>query len=206
MRRIGNMDRRIELIEESMQHAIRHRLRPHQLFCWEHLCNSYALLGRIPEAEEALSYLHAAYADGAPLFVGCYASNKAYLAYLMRDAKSAQALLPVLQQATPLRAPTSVHGWLSSRVAVKIVCAPSTITSSEIEELVSYHRSAAVIAGHEDRLNILVEALVLRGDAETAQTLAGEYAQHTARRLGLRAARSLRQLVRVPPEIANCLE
>lgn len=206
MRRVGNMERRIELIHESMGHALRYRLRPHQLFCWEHLCDTYALLGQIPEAEEALQHLEAACSQGGPLFLAYYASNRAYLAYITRDVKSAKALLPILLETTPLQAPTAVHAWLSSRVAVKLVCAPNTILPSEVEELLSLQRLGSGIAGHEDRLNILLEALVLQGSAETADALAKEYAERTVRRLGLGAAGLLKRLLRLPPQVHACFE
>lgn len=206
MRRIGDMERRIELVNESMEHALRYRLRHQQLFCWEHLCDTYALLGRLSEAEEALAHLEAASAEGGPLWVAYYASNKAYLAYTTRDSKTAKGLLPVLMQPTPFKATTAVHSWLSSRVAAKLVCAPSLITSNEVEELLSYQREALYLAGYEDRLNIVVEALMVQGQFETAVALMKDYERITAQRLGLGAARQLRRLVRLPPELDCYLE
>jgi DNA-binding SARP family transcriptional activator len=184
MRKIGNMERRVELVLESMDLALRYRLRPHQIHCWEHLCDSYIKMRSVPEAETALAHLANAREGGDTLYAAFYAVNRANLCYLTRDRKAAQAILPELLPPPPSQTATSVHAWLAARVGAKIVCAPDTISTDEINQLLALQRLGSAIGGQEDRLDILLEALAIRGNAETAEVVVLEYAKHLDRKLG----------------------
>jgi hypothetical protein len=171
LRRIGEHARRVELANESLEQAVRYRLKHHEVSCWEHLCDSYMQMENWDQAAMALSKLEAACPPNSPSCDAFRITNTAMFAYCVGDRSTAKRVLPSLESDPPFTPSVWRHVWLTSRVAATLVVGPDKLSKEELAELTELQMRAMSVGPQEDTMTVLVDALCVTGAQKIASDL-----------------------------------
>jgi hypothetical protein len=174
-RRVGDFAPRIELIHRALREAVDYRLPNHAAAHWEHLTDTYVLLGRIDEARAALAHLEQIVTEGSMLHTAYAVPNRAMLAYHLQDMREASRVLSILEKPRPHPFPFSEHVWLTCRVAVQLMIRRDHLCDEDIRQLVNLHRRALPFGFQDDRFVVLHEALSTTGRQDEAADLEKTY-------------------------------
>ena len=174
MQRVGALQDRIALVNESMSLALRYKLQHHEAACLDHLCDTYLQLGLLDDAADTLVRLEALCLPDPLRYATLVLPNRAWLAYLSADRKAAASLLVSFGQPSPFELTIAKHEWLSCRTALRLTTG-SSIPNEDLDSLVDMHKLGRGFGGQDHRLGILCLALRACGRADTAKELADAY-------------------------------